>query len=465
MAATRPRLFIIWLTVFIDLVGWGIVIPILPFASARFGVGGLGYGSLVGAFSFMQFLSTALLGRLSDRVGRRPILLTTMVLNAAGYLLFAFAPSFLLLLLARLVAGFAGGNISAAQAYVADITTAEDRSKGMGLIGMAFGLGFILGPGIGVVASHFGGPAGPGLVAMALSIVNFISAYFILPESLREEHRANRELWPFGHMAQALAHPELRPLMLVWAITPFAFAAYTVALPLWSPAGNRLAFVRGHDAHIDVCLINADGSRFSVLVADAISPCWSADGRWIYFGRVPHGIAKVEVQSGDVTPVRRDAVTGPIYSHDGAAFFFALLFLFLLVEEQPLGVLEGSEHRGRDRLALGVVLAILREFLEALEIGVFEQSLQRGAPQALVDARLEKIPVFGGKTFQRIDRRELRRHRRRRWRVRRRRRLIRHARGVGLGLGRLRVGLPRLFLQPRPARNEPLVSGHRASHP
>lgn len=236
MPATRPRLFIIWLTVFVDLVGWGIVIPILPFASARFGAGGLGYGSLIGAFSFMQFLSTALLGRLSDRVGRRPILLTTMVLNAAGYLLFAYAPSFLLLLVARLVSGFAGGNISAAQAYVADITTADDRSKGMGLIGMAFGLGFTLGPGIGVLASHLGGPAGPGLVAMGLSIVNFVSAYFILPESLRAEHRATRELWPFGHMAQALAHPELRPLMLVWAIAPFAFAGYTVALPLWATA-------------------------------------------------------------------------------------------------------------------------------------------------------------------------------------------------------------------------------------
>lgn len=236
MPASRPRLAIIWLTVFIDLVGWGIVIPILPFASARFGARGLGYGALVGAFSFMQFLSTALLGRVSDRVGRRPILLATMVLNIGGYLLFAVAPSYLLLLVARLIAGFAGGNISAAQAYVADITTAEERSKGMGLLGMAFGLGFILGPGIGVLASQLAGPAGPGLVAMGLSVVNLVSAYLILPESLRPEHRAARELWPFGHMAQALAHPELRPLMLVWAIAPFAFAAYTVALPLWTTA-------------------------------------------------------------------------------------------------------------------------------------------------------------------------------------------------------------------------------------
>jgi predicted MFS family arabinose efflux permease len=235
-SSSRPRLFVIWLTVFIDLMGFGIVMPILPYYAQRFGAHGLGYGALVGAFSLMQFLATALLGRLSDRVGRRPILLATMLLNAAGYVLFAFAPSYSLLLLSRLVSGFAGGNISAAQAYVADITSAEDRSKGMGLIGMAFGLGFIVGPGIGVVAAHYGGHAGPGLVAAGLSLVNLVSAYWILPESLKEEHRTARDIWPFGHMAVALAHPELRALMLVWGIAPFAFAGYTVALPLWAAA-------------------------------------------------------------------------------------------------------------------------------------------------------------------------------------------------------------------------------------
>lgn len=235
MPSTRPRLVIIWLTVFIDLVGFGIVMPILPYYAQRFGAHGMGYGALVGAFSLMQFLATALLGRLSDRIGRRPILLATMLLNAAGYVLFAFAPSYWLLLLARLVSGFAGGNISAAQAYVADITTAEDRSKGMGLIGMAFGLGFIFGPAIGGVAVHFG-HAVPGLVAAALSLINLVSTYLILPESLKEEHRAARDPWPFRHMAEALAHPELRALMLVWAIAPFAFSGYTVALPLWSAA-------------------------------------------------------------------------------------------------------------------------------------------------------------------------------------------------------------------------------------
>src|ERR1043166_5977619 len=233
MPASRPRLAIIWFTVFIDLIGFGIVIPILPFYAEQFGAHGFKYGTLVGVFSLMQFLSTAWLGRVSDRVGRRPILLTTMVLNAAGYLMFAFAPSYALLLLARLVSGFAGGNISAAQAYVADITTAEDRSKGMGLIGMAFGLGMIFGPAIGGYGRLIG-HAAPGLLAAGLSLLNLVSAYFILPESLRDEHRAVRSFWPFGHMTEALAHPELRPLMLVWLLAPFAFAGYTVALPLWA---------------------------------------------------------------------------------------------------------------------------------------------------------------------------------------------------------------------------------------
>lgn len=233
MSSSRPRLAIIWFTVFIDLLGFGIVIPILPYYAVELGAHGTRYGLLVGGFSLMQFFATAVLGRLSDRVGRRPILLTTMVLNAVGYVLFAYAPSYWLLLVARLVSGFAGGNISAAQAYIADITTAEDRSKGMGLIGMAFGLGMIFGPaigGYGILIGH----AAPGLIAAGFSIANLVSAYFILPESLRDEHRTVRSFWPFGHMADALVHPELRPLMLVWLFAPFAFAGYTVALPLWA---------------------------------------------------------------------------------------------------------------------------------------------------------------------------------------------------------------------------------------
>src|SRR5437773_2782974 len=236
MPATRAHLGVIFLTVLIDLVGFGIIMPILPMYAQRFGAQGIGYGALVFVFSAMQFLATALLGRLSDRIGRRPILLTTMLVNAAGYVLFAFAPSYAVLFLARVISGFASGNISAAQAYVADITLPADRARGMGTIGAAFGIGFVLGPMIGGLADHYLGHLAPGLIAAGLSLVNFLSAGAILRESLATEHRTVRPLLDFGHMREALGREQLRPLMLVWLIAPFAFAGYTVALPLHATA-------------------------------------------------------------------------------------------------------------------------------------------------------------------------------------------------------------------------------------
>ncbi len=232
MSPNRARLGVIFFTVLIDLIGFGIILPILPTYAQRFGAHGIGYGGLIFIFSAMQFLATALLGRMSDRIGRRPILLTTMVINAAGYVLFAFAPSYWWLFIARVISGLASGNISAAQAYVADITTRAERSRGMGLIGAAFGVGFVLGPLIGILADHFGGPRAPGLVAAGLSIVNFFSAGAILRESLAAEHRTRRPLFDFGHMGEALMRKQLRPLMLVWLLAPFAFSGYTVVLPL-----------------------------------------------------------------------------------------------------------------------------------------------------------------------------------------------------------------------------------------
>ncbi len=234
MATGRGRLAVIFFTVFIDLIGFGIIMPILPYYAQEFGAKGLGFGALVFAFSGMQFLATAVLGRLSDRIGRRPIILTTTLLNAAGYLLFAFAGSYPLLLFARIISGFAGGNISAAQAYIADITPPAQRSRGMGMLGAAFGLGFTLGPGIGGAAAYLGGHMAPGIVAAVLSLANFVSAYFILPESLAVEHRARRRLLDFGHIGEVLSRKRLRPLMAVWGLAPFAFAGYTVALPLYA---------------------------------------------------------------------------------------------------------------------------------------------------------------------------------------------------------------------------------------
>src|SRR5881409_2704676 len=234
MPTTRSRVAVIFFTVLIDLIGFGIIIPILPYYAQRFGAGGLGLGALLGVFSAMQFVATAILGRTSDRIGRRPILLATMLVNALGYVLFAAAHSYVVLFFARVVSGFAGGNISAAQAYMADITSPAERSRGMGIIGAAFGLGFIIGPAIGGLSAHYLGPAAPGLVAAGLSLANFVSAYVVLPESLQAEHRTERELWDFSHIGEAIRNPRLGPLMIAWALAPFAFSGYPVALPLWA---------------------------------------------------------------------------------------------------------------------------------------------------------------------------------------------------------------------------------------
>lgn len=234
MPAARSRLAVIFVTVLVDLIGFGIIIPILPYYAQRLGAGGMGLGVLLAVYSLMQFGATAVLGRTSDRVGRRPILLTTMLCNAAGYLLFAAAHSYIVLFVARVVSGFAGGNISAAQAYVADITSPAERSRGMGVIGAALGLGFIIGPAVGGLSAHALGPSAPGLVAAGLSLVNFVSAYLVLPESLAPEHRTARAMWDFSPIGRALRDPRLAPLMLAWGVAPLAFSGYSVALPLWA---------------------------------------------------------------------------------------------------------------------------------------------------------------------------------------------------------------------------------------
>lgn len=233
MPASRARLGVIFLTVFIDLAGFGLILPVLPYYAQRFGATGFGYGALVGVFSLMQFVATVVLGGLSDRVGRRPVLLASILVGAAGYTMFGAAAGYAWLFLARAISGFAGGNLSVAQAYIADVTTPAERSRGMGLIGAAFGLGFIVGPALGAVAAHFGGLRAVGFVAAGLCLVNFVSAYVVLHESLRHEHRASRPIVDTTHLVRGLSQPRFRPAFLVFGIVPFAFSGYIVALPLF----------------------------------------------------------------------------------------------------------------------------------------------------------------------------------------------------------------------------------------
>ncbi len=182
----KASLSIIFATVFIDLMGFGILIPILPtFASKDLDISDFGIGIIVAIYSLIQFLFNPVFGKLSDRIGRRPVILVTQLVTVASYLLFSFADSFLILFLSRLLAGFGGSNIGVAQAYIADITTKEERVKGMGLIGAAFGLGFVFGPLIGALLSKYGYHVA-GYGSAGFSFLAFIFALFMLPESNKE---------------------------------------------------------------------------------------------------------------------------------------------------------------------------------------------------------------------------------------------------------------------------------------
>lgn len=186
------RLGILFLTVFVDLVGFGIVLPLLPFYADRFGATGTQIGILVLSYSAAQLVLAPIWGRLSDRFGRRPILIIGLLGSAASYVVFAFADSIGLLLLSRIMAGVGGANIPVAQAYIADITPPERRAGNMGLIGAAFGLGFIFGPAIGGMLAPIA-PELPGLAAAGLCALNALLAVFLLPESLSRREWVGRQ--------------------------------------------------------------------------------------------------------------------------------------------------------------------------------------------------------------------------------------------------------------------------------
>src|SRR6266481_3043834 len=185
----KPSVLVIFLTVFIDLIGFGIVLPLLPLYNRDHGASGLLIGIIQASFSAMQFLFAPGWGRLSDRIGRRPVLLTSTAGAAVSYAVFAYgcglkgSVALWVLLGSRVLAGICGANITVAQAYIADITPPAERSRRMGLIGMAFGLGFTVGPFIGGISHWLFGTGGPGWVAASFCAANFILAFAILPES------------------------------------------------------------------------------------------------------------------------------------------------------------------------------------------------------------------------------------------------------------------------------------------
>jgi len=233
----RAPVYLVLLTVFIDLLGFGIIIPLLPFYAQHFGAAPTVIGLLSSSYSFMQFLFVPFWGRLSDRIGRRPIILMSVTGSFISYLIFGFAGSLAVLFLSRILAGFMGANISTAQAYIADTTSFEDRAKYMGLIGAAFGVGFMLGPFVGGVLSSISYGA-PGFLASGLALVNAVLAYFLLPESLQERSVKSGELQPMKFIAirEAFRKTGIGSLALVFFFYTVAFSILYVAFPLFSEA-------------------------------------------------------------------------------------------------------------------------------------------------------------------------------------------------------------------------------------
>ena len=229
----RSPLLIIYMTVFLDLLGFGIILPLLPFYAEQFGATGIWVGALLTAYSAAQIVGAAFLGRLSDRVGRRPVLLLSLLGSALSLTVTGFAGSLLVLLAGRALAGLFGGSIGTAQAYIADLTKPEERAKYMGLLGASIGMGFVLGPAIGAALSQFGfGTA--AFVAAALCFANFVFAVLRLPESRQPgatlRPRASLTLTNF---VDALQHPSVGRILISTFLVTFAFVGMEATAALF----------------------------------------------------------------------------------------------------------------------------------------------------------------------------------------------------------------------------------------
>jgi MFS transporter, DHA1 family, tetracycline resistance protein len=308
---TRP-LLIIFLTIFVNLIGFGIIVPLLPFYAETFGASPVVIGLLFAIFSLCQLIAAPALGDLSDRYGRRPVLVFSLAGTVVSFVMLALAHSIAMLFLARIVDGLSGGNISTARAYVADITEPKDRARAYGLIGAAFGLGFIMGPALSGVLARVSYTA-PIWAAAALTLVATAMAWLWLPETI---HRARAGTGnPLSYLPELFQRPVMRRVLTIDFIYWFSFSIFQTTFSLF--AARRFGF---------------DASRTGYLFAG-------------------FGVLGAIIQGGFIRPIVRRAgdkatfVAGILFSAAGltAAAFAQSVPLFVLALV-PLAIGMGFGH-------------------------------------------------------------------------------------------------------------------------
>ncbi len=263
----RSPLLFIFVTVFVDLLGYGMIVPLLPFYVQEQAGGAIIAGALGSLYALMQLASGPALGALSDRHGRRPVLLVCLLGTAFAYLLLGLANSLTLIFLAIILDGITGGNLTTAYAYIADITAPESRARGVGLVGAAFGLGLMIGPAFGGLLSAYGLGV-PAFIACAIALANAAFGFFILPESLPPERRTaaptGRALNSLAQLIDLFQIIPIRGLLITLFTLNLAFSGLQTNLPLysqarfgWDGARNGIFF-----AYVGMCAVFVQGVLF-----------------------------------------------------------------------------------------------------------------------------------------------------------------------------------------------------------